>query len=169
VVVNRLYVWDENGFTVKSRKNAVAIVLTLLLVAAAVEGNATKTTSAEDFEQGQFALSVKNWDRAITVFTKLIKGNPKFYVAYHNRAVAYSKKGDYDKCIADLRKAVELNPKYPDAYGLMGLVYEIRGEYSAALKVYKKALELEKRPKVKKAIEGWIEDAGAKLSKKKKK
>ena len=146
----RLYVSDENGFTVKSRKYAVAIVLTLLLAGAAVEGNATKATFLDGFEQGQFALSVKSWDRARAVFTKLIKEDPKFYVAYHNRAIAYSKKGDYDKCIADLRKAVELNPKYPDAYGLMGLVYEIRGDYSAALRVYKKALELEKRPKVKK-------------------
>src|SRR5208337_1794962 len=85
---------------------------------------------AEDYldysEQGEFALRVEKWDRAIELFTKSIQDNPNYFVAYHYRAIAYSKKGEYDKSIQDLKKATQLNPDYPDAFGLMGLVYEIK-------------------------------------------
>ncbi|MGB9618682.1 MAG: tetratricopeptide repeat protein, partial [Desulfomonilaceae bacterium] len=87
-------------------------------------------------------------------------------VAYHYRAIAYSKKGEYDKSIEDLKKAVQLNPDYPDAYGLMGLVYEIKKDYASALKVYKEALAREKRPAVVKLLQKYIQDAEAKLKKK---
>jgi tetratricopeptide (TPR) repeat protein len=122
---------------------------------------------AEDYldfyEQGEFALRVEKWDRAIELFTKSLQDNPNFFLAYHNRAIAYSKKGDYDKSLADLQKAVQLNPDYPDAYGLMGLVYEIRKDYASAIKVYREALSREKRPQVKRVLENYIKDAEARL------
>ncbi len=135
-------------------------VITLALVSAAL---------AEDYldyyEQGEFALRVQKWDRAIDYFSKSIKDNPNFFVAYHNRAIAYSKKGEYDKSIADLKKAVQLNPDYPDAYGLMGLLYEIKKDYASALQAYKDAAKLEKRPPAKKVLQKYIQDTEAKLKK----
>lgn len=125
---------------------------------------------AEDYldyyEQGEFALRVGKLDRAVEQFTKSIQDNPNFFVAYHNRAIAYSRKGEYDKSIEDLKKAVQLNPDYPDAYGLMGLVYEIKKDFESALKAYREALEREKRPSLKKVLEKYIEDAEAKVRKK---
>lgn len=125
------------------------------------------TTGAEDYldfyEQGEFALRVEKWDRAIELFTRSIQDNPNFFLAYHNRAIAYSKKGDYDRSLGDLQKSVQLNPDYPDAYGLMGLVYEIRKDYASAIKVYREALTREKRPQVKRVLENYIKDAEAKL------
>jgi Tfp pilus assembly protein PilF len=125
------------------------------------------TTCAEDYldfyEQGEFALRVEKWDRAVELFTKSIQDNPNFFLAYHNRAIAYSKKGEYDKSLADLHKAVQLNPDYPDAYGLMGLVYEIKKDYVSAIKVYREALVREKRPQVKRVLENYIKDADARL------
>ncbi|MCX5862139.1 MAG: tetratricopeptide repeat protein [Desulfomonile sp.] len=124
---------------------------------------------AEDYldyyEQGEFALRVEKWDRAIEMFTKSIEDNSNFFVAYHYRAIANSKKGEYDKSIEDLKKAVQLNPDYPDAYGLMGLVYEIKKDYPAALAVYREALSREKRPAVIKLLQKYIQDAEAKTKK----
>jgi tetratricopeptide (TPR) repeat protein len=129
-----------------------------------------ESAKAEDYldyyEQGEFALRVENWDRAIEMFTKSIQDNANFFVAYHYRAIAYSKKGEYDKSIEDLKKAVQLNPDYPDAYGLMGLVYEIKKDYPAALGVYKEALAHEKRPAVIKLLQKYVQDAEAKIKKK---
>ncbi len=123
--------------------------------------------SADDYldyyEQGEFALRVEKWDRAIDLFTKSLADNPSFFEAYLNRAIAYSKKGEYDKSIADLKKAVQLNPDYPDAYGLMGLVYEIKKEYAFALSAYKEALNREKRPAPRKIIQKYIQDMESKL------
>ncbi len=140
--------------------SATLIVTTLTFFSAAI---------AEDYldyyEQGEFALRVEKWDRAIDFFSKSINDNPNFFVAYHNRAIAYSKKGEYDKSIADLRKAVQLNPDYPDAYGLMGLLYEIKKDYASALQAYKDALALEKRPAAKKLLQKYIQDMEAKIRK----
>ena len=118
------------------------------------------------YEQGEFALRVKKWDRAIEFFTRSVQDNPKFFVAYHNRAIAYSRKGEYDKSIQDLKKATQLNPDYPDAYGLMGLVYEIKKDNAAALGAYRAALSREKRPAVRKIIEKNIQELEAKSMKK---
>lgn len=118
------------------------------------------------FEQGEFALRVEKWDKAIQLFSKSIQDNPKFFLAYHYRAIAYSKSGQYDNSIEDLKKVVELNPQYPEAYALMGLVYEIKKDYPAALKVYREALAREKRQAVKTGIENYIRDVEAKMKKK---
>lgn len=118
------------------------------------------------FEQGEFAVRVEKWDKAIELFSKSIKDNPKFFLAYHYRAIAYSKSGQYDKSIEDLKKVVELNPQYPEAYALMGLVYEIKRDYPAALKVYREALAREKRQAVRAGIEKYIRDVEAKMKKK---
>jgi len=145
---------------------------TLLLLWVLMAANALpyRPSFAEDYldyyEQGEFALRVQKWDRAIEFFTKSIQDNPNFFVAYHNRAIAYSKKGEYNKSIQDLKKATQLNPDYPDAYGLLGLVYEITKDNAAAHEAYKEALSREKRPAVRKIIEKNIQDLEAKLKKK---
>lgn len=141
----------------------------ILMVVCLIYALAGALAYAEDYldyyEQGEFALRVEKWDRAIELFTKSLVDNPSFFVAYHNRAIAFSKKGEYDKSIEDLKKAVQLNPDYPDAYGLMGLVYEIKKDYASALNAYKEALNREKRPAPRKIIQKYIQDMEAKLKK----
>lgn len=143
-------------------------IITVVIVAtwSAVPRSVGAQDYLDYYEQGEFALRVEKWDRAIELFTKSLQDNPNFFVAYHNRAVAYSKKGEYQKSIEDLKKAVKLNPDYPDAYGLMGLVYEIMKDYPAAVQVYKEAIAREKRPAVRKALEKYLQDAEAKAKKK---
>ncbi|MDQ7783773.1 MAG: tetratricopeptide repeat protein [Desulfomonilaceae bacterium] len=139
------------------------IALCALVANALVCAQAGAEDYLDYYEQGEFALRVQKWDRAIDLFTKSISDNPKFFFAYHNRAIAYSKKGEYDKSIEDLKKAVQLNPDYPDAYGLMGLVYEIKQDYGSALKVYQAALAKEKRPQVQNVLKKYIEDVQGKI------
>jgi len=145
------------------------IQILLFLVCLSVCGPFGIAAQAEDYldyyEQGEFALRIEKWDRAIQLFTKSLTDNPKFFVAYHNRAIAYSKKGEYDKSIEDLKKAVALNPDYPDAYGLMGLVYEIKKDYRAALTAYKEAYAREKRTAAKGVLMQYIQDVEAKIKK----
>ena len=59
-------------------------------------------------------------DKAIEDYTKAIELNPQHANAYHNRGLAWSKKGDRDKAIEDYNKAIELNPQYADAYNNRG-------------------------------------------------
>jgi tetratricopeptide (TPR) repeat protein len=142
------------------------LLLVLTTACALLAGYAVAEDYLDFYEQGEFALRIEKWDRAIEMFGKSIQDNPNFYVAYHNRAVAYSKKGEYEKSIQDLQKAVQLNPDYPDAYGLMGLLYEIQKNFPSALKAYQDALAREKRPAVKRVLEKYAQDVEAKIKKK---
>jgi tetratricopeptide (TPR) repeat protein len=156
----------EYGMTNMTKRTARQLILfTFFLVLAVLPGAVAAEDYLDFYEQGEFALRVQKWDRAVELFTKSIQDNPNFFVAYHNRAIAYSKKGEYDKSIEDLKKAVQLNPDYPDAYGLMGLVYEIKKDYPAALQVYREALAREKRPAAQQTLRKYVEDLAAKVKK----
>ncbi|MEW6351034.1 MAG: tetratricopeptide repeat protein [Thermodesulfobacteriota bacterium] len=119
----------------------------------------------DHFDQGEFALRVQNWKRAVEHFTRSIEANPRFVIAYVNRAIANSKMGNYDKSIEDLKEAAQINPNLPDVYGLMGLVYEIKKDYPAAVAAYQDALARETRPAVRSVIERYIKDLEPKLKK----
>lgn len=149
-----------------TRRTVILFLMTFFSIAGSMNWNACGEDYLDYYEQGEFALRVEKWDRAIEMFTLSLRDNPNFFVAYHYRAIAYSKKGEYDKSIEDLKKAVQLNPDYPDAYGLMGLVYEIKKDYASAINVYKEALARERRPAVAKLLQKYIQDAEAKIKKK---
>jgi tetratricopeptide (TPR) repeat protein len=146
--------------------NSRMLLLLSVLMAALPHTPALAEDYLDYYEQGEFALQVQKWDRAIEFFTKSIQDNPSFFVAYQRRAIAYSKKGEYDNSIQDLKKATQLNPDYPDAYGLLGLVYDIKKDHAAALEAYREALSREKRPAFRKVIEKDIQKLEAKLKKK---
>ena len=136
------------------------------LTATLLQSSARAEDYLDYFEQGEFALQVQKWDRAIEFLTKSIQENPSYFVAYRYRAIAYSKKGEYDKSIQDLKKATQLNPDYPDAFRLLGVVYEIKKDNVAAHEAYREALSREKRPAVRKILEKNIQDLETKLKKK---
>jgi tetratricopeptide (TPR) repeat protein len=125
---------------------------------------------SEDFqdywEQGEWALRVEKWSKAVDLFTKSLENNPKFFMAYQSRAIAYSKLGEYDKSILDLREAVKLNPDYADAYVRLGLVYEIKGDFPEALKAYQEGMARVKSVTSKMKIQKFIQDVEGKIKKK---
>jgi len=165
-VVVCTFLWCVKSMSMRTRSVFVILALCAVAASAVVCAPARADDYLDYYEQGEFALRVQKWDRAIELFSRSIKDNPNFHIAYHNRAIAYSKKGEYDKSIDDLKKAVQLNPDYPDAYGLMGLVYEIKQDYASALKVYQAAMAREKRPQVQKVLKKYIEDVQGKIGKK---
>jgi len=144
-------------------KTLVFWILAVLLACSVLGGSATAEDYLDYYEQGEFALRVEKWDRAIQLLTLAIQDNPSFFPAYQNRAIAYSKKGEYQKSIQDLKKAVEIDPDQPDAWGVMGLVYEIMKDYPAAVLAYKEALAREKRPAFRKIVEKYLQDAEARI------
>jgi len=149
------------------RLNSISSLFILaMLTATLLQSSARAEDYLDYYDEGEFALRVEKWDRAIEFFTKSIQDNPSFFAGYQRRAIAYSKKGEYDKSIQDLKKATQLNPDYPDAYGLLGLVYEIKKDNAAAHEAYREALSREKRPAVRKLLEKNIQDLETKLKKK---
>jgi tetratricopeptide (TPR) repeat protein len=59
--------------------------------------------------------SLKQYEKAIEDFTKLIKVSPKDIEAYRRRGYAYSLSGENEKALEDYRKILELKPGDEDA------------------------------------------------------
>ena len=66
----------------------------------------------------------------------------EFSRTYHNRAAAYSKKGEVELAIKDYTKAIELYPDEPNTYYDRGNTYYEKGDYDRAIEDYTKAIEL---------------------------
>ena len=61
--------------------------------------------------RGTAFASKKDYDRAITDYTKAIEIDPTYVAAYNDRGLIYTSKGDYERAVADVTKAVELTAK----------------------------------------------------------
>src|SRR5438876_366678 len=82
------------------------------------------TLAGDDlFQKGFDALNKKDYDLAISSFTRVIRGEPTKVDAYFNRALAYAGKRDFDKAIADYTMVVKLNPKDDGAFYNRGLAH----------------------------------------------
>jgi tetratricopeptide (TPR) repeat protein len=58
---------------------------------------------------------MKEYDKAIEDFSKIIKDKPNDKEAYLDRSYVYELKGDYAKGIADCDKVLSLDPNNQDA------------------------------------------------------
>lgn len=87
-------------------------------------------------------LNNKQYDEAISNYTKAIGINSGYADAYFQRGVAYSMKGLHDEAISDLTKAIELAPENAHAYYNRGYGYHKKGMYNEAIADYDKAITL---------------------------
>ena len=72
-------------------------------------------------------------DRAISDFTKAIKMNPRFGMAYYYRGMTNLRKIEYDQVISDYTKAIEMNPRLAGAYYNRGNTYVRKSQYDLAI------------------------------------
>jgi tetratricopeptide (TPR) repeat protein len=65
------------------------------------------------FTGGQAYMKKKEFDKAISAFSLVIKHNPSFSDAYYFRGYAYTPTGNLDPAITDYTEAVQINPDDP--------------------------------------------------------
>ncbi|MBI5778522.1 MAG: tetratricopeptide repeat protein [Planctomycetes bacterium] len=93
--------------------------------------------------RGGYNHEKKEYNAAISKWTKAIKLDPNCVDAYCNRGNAYYNKKDYAKAIIDHTKEIELNPTDIDmAYLRRGVDYWLKGDLNLALTDFTKALEI---------------------------
>ncbi|MCA9803830.1 MAG: tetratricopeptide repeat protein [Cyanobacteria bacterium HKST-UBA02] len=80
-------------------------------------------------------------DQAISILTKLIRGNPKNKSLYSSRARSYLKIGAFDKAMADARRVQEIAPLDPDTLSLLGDCYSGLKQYRQAIDSYTSAFK----------------------------
>ena len=102
-----------------------------------------KSKTAIHLYKGVTYVHKRQYDEAISDYTKAIEINPRFAMAYRTRGTAYFRKRQYDEAISDYTKAIEINPRYVDAYDNRGFIYMVRLEdKKKACADWKRACEL---------------------------
>jgi len=94
------------------------------------------------FSRGTVYHSSGQNAKAIKIYGKAIKANPKCARAYNNRGSVYLTEGRYDKSISNFDKAIQLNPKFAHAYHNRASARFALGLYSKAISDYTRAIEL---------------------------
>ena len=87
-------------------------------------------------------LEMEDTEKAISLYSELLKSQPDNYNYVFNIASAYKLAKDYDNAIKMYDYAIELDANNPDAYYNMGLILNNLSEPARAIKYYKKAVEL---------------------------
>ena len=76
-------------------------------------------------------------------FTKAIKIDPSYVMAYLNRGKVYTYSGRYNEAISDFTKAIQIDPGYAMAYYTRGITYYLKKEYAKAWNDISKVRELD--------------------------
>lgn len=92
--------------------------------------------------QGIANLKKRQYDRAISDFSKALEIESKSADVYNNRGVAYENKDQYEEAISDFNKAIEINPRHSGAWFNRGVAYYFKKEYDRSLEDVNKAQEL---------------------------
>ncbi|HET6977225.1 MAG TPA: toll/interleukin-1 receptor domain-containing protein [Pyrinomonadaceae bacterium] len=95
--------------------------------------------------RGKECNKAKDYDCAITNYTKAIQLNPRYVEAYYQRGVSYDDKRDYVAAIKDYDEAIKLEPQFAEAYFNRGAANDSLQDNDAAIRDYTKAIELKPR------------------------
>ena len=94
------------------------------------------------FNSGFAYLNKKEYDKAISDFTKAIEIDPNYTFAYTNRGLAYASLKDPTKAISDFTKAIEIDPNFAEVYYCRGNAYFDQGNFSQAISDFTKVIEI---------------------------
>lgn len=85
----------------------------------------------------------KDYDKAITDYSKALKIKPDYELALYNRGSALVSKRNYDEAIKDYNKVIDLKSEYVDIYyTARGNVWKAKKEYSKAIDDYSEAIKI---------------------------
>lgn len=82
------------------------------------------------------------WKNSETLWTHIIKYNPKVALAYTNRGVYYQGKEEFDLALKDFDRALEIDANHYQTLIDRGVIYFDRKEYASALEDFHKALTI---------------------------
>jgi len=94
-------------------------------------------------EKGERNLEKKEYENAVTTYTKLLRDHPGVYEAYLGRAAARSELNDKEGALADYDQAIKTNPNAMEIYLQRGALQARSGDQEAAIRDYGEVLRLD--------------------------
>jgi tetratricopeptide (TPR) repeat protein len=92
---------------------------------------------------GVYYRSIKQNDKALENYNKVLAINPNYALTYNNRGNIYFETGQDELALADYNKAIELDSSGVKRYTNRALIFLRRQEYAKAEKDFEKALQLD--------------------------
>lgn len=89
------------------------------------------------------ALAQNQSPRAIALFERVIKLDPRFPDAWNEVAYCYAKAGDFDKAFADIQRYTELVPNEANPQDSFAEVSRMAGRFDEAVKHYRMSLKID--------------------------
>lgn len=93
-------------------------------------------------QRGLVRDDANSLDAAVADYAAAITADPKYALAYSNRAYAYGRLGQLKLAHADLETAEKLDPKLGVIYRNKTFIYSLEGNNAAATVAAEKAIEL---------------------------
>ena len=91
---------------------------------------------------GKSMVLTQNYKNETTLWSNLIRDNPKAWIAYNNLGVIYDNVGKTESAIDLYTRAITINPDYSEAYNNRGNVYRDRGNIQQAISDFNKAIAI---------------------------
>lgn len=105
---------------------------------------AAAQTKDELFEAGQKTFRQKDYEEAITYYSKAIALDNQFIKAYLNRSNAYLELDETKKALSDVNTVLVIDPGSAIAYNNRGKIYQQQKKYREAIADYNKAINIKK-------------------------
>lgn len=122
------------------------LIIAIVVVGAAIWfpwDKAFKPARDSSLAQAQAAMDKKDWQTAVSLYSKILKEKPGNSDALVGRSVAYLQLGDMEKATQDIDAAVAKNPNNARAYGQRALIKKLQQNYDVAKKDLDQAIKLD--------------------------
>ena len=119
-----------------------AAVFSLALILPAVALADDKADAYQFGKDGIEAAKNKQWDKAIDLFQKAVKADPKEANTHNNLGLAYKGAGKMKEAIKAFSDAIEVEPNNTAGYINRGTVYTLEKNYDKAIEDLNKAIQL---------------------------
>ena len=130
------------------RKKYLLLIFLLFLFSCATTSQEVSTGSVkkdidivESYNAALLAMSLNDYQRAITLFNKCLKYNYNSDFSNLYIGIAYYKLKKYSNAIKHLKRALEINPELTEAHNTLGAVFAEEKKYDLALNEFFKVLE----------------------------
>ena len=92
-------------------------------------------------DQGNNAFKAKNFNEAISFYTKAVDENPTDHTIFGNRSAAHYSLQQWEQAIEDAQKCIDIKPDWSKGYQRKGMAMEGKGDLEEAIKLYETGID----------------------------
>ena len=94
-------------------------------------------------EQGNEAFKQKDYNSAVSFYTKALETTPDDHTILGNRAAAYHNLGQYTEAEGDADRCISIKPDWSKGYQRKAMAQQAKGDIDQAIENYQKGVDLD--------------------------